>query len=105
MKRRDSLGHSAVTAAGLTVFGRPELPHGVLSRVAHGHLGKNVAYQTRTPESWTAMDVCGGESPCFTCGTVGDNNNGQPTPSNAVAHGCPEIRHRGMPVIDTVRSR
>jgi TldD protein len=36
MKRRDFLRHTAVTAAGLTVFTRPELLHGVLSPVAHG---------------------------------------------------------------------
>jgi TldD protein len=64
---------------------------------------KDVAYQIRTPEFWNAMDLCGGESTYFTYGTVGDGK-GQPSQSNAVSHGCPATRHRGITVINTARS-
>ncbi len=43
MKRRDFIRHSAVAAAGLTVFPRPELLHGVLSPVAHGPVVQDAA--------------------------------------------------------------
>lgn len=63
---------------------------------------KDVAYQIRTPEFWNAMDLCGGESTYFMYGTVGDAK-GQPAQSNAVTHGCPATRHRGITVINTAR--
>jgi TldD protein len=36
MRRRDFLRHSAIAAAGMSVIGRPEALHGILSPVAHG---------------------------------------------------------------------
>jgi TldD protein len=64
---------------------------------------KDVAYQIRTPEFWNAMDLCGGESTYFMYGTFGDGK-GQPAQSNAISHGCPATRHRGVTVINTARS-
>jgi TldD protein len=64
---------------------------------------KDVAYQIRTPEFWNAMDLCGGPSTYEMYGTVGDGK-GQPSQSNAVTHGCPATRHRGITVINTARS-
>ncbi len=63
---------------------------------------KDVAYQIRTPEFWNAMDLAGGESTYFMYGTTGDAK-GQPSQSNAVSHGCPATRHRGITVINTAR--
>jgi TldD protein len=63
---------------------------------------KDVAYQHRTPDFWNALDRIGGPSTYHLGGTPGDGK-GQPTQSNAVTHGCPVARFRGIPVINTAR--
>ncbi len=63
---------------------------------------KDVAYQIRTPEFWGAMDLLGGESTYLLGGSFGDAK-GQPSQSNAITHGCPVTRHRGIAVINTGR--
>jgi TldD protein len=63
---------------------------------------KDVAYQMRTPEFWNAMDGLGGRSAYFMGGSFFDGK-GQPSQSNAVSHGCPPTRHRGINVINTGR--
>ena len=63
---------------------------------------KDVAYQMRTPEFWNAMDMIGGKDSYWLWGAFGDAK-GQPTQANAVSHGCPPTRHRGINVINTGR--
>ena len=63
---------------------------------------KDVAYQMRTPEFWNGMDLIGGPSTYFVGGSFNDGK-GQPSQSNAVSHGCPAARFRGVNVINTGR--
>jgi TldD protein len=63
---------------------------------------KDVAYQIRTPEFWNSLDLLGGESTYELGGTFNDGK-GQPSQSNAVSHGCPAARFRGVSVINTGR--
>jgi TldD protein len=63
---------------------------------------KDVAYQLRTPEFWNSMDMIGGRSTYFAGGSFFDGK-GQPSQSNAVSHGCPVARFRGVNVINTGR--
>ena len=63
---------------------------------------KDVAYQMRTPEFWNSMDLIGGPSTYFVGGSFNDGK-GQPSQSNAVSHGCPPARFRGVNVINTGR--
>jgi TldD protein len=64
---------------------------------------KDVAYQMRTPEFWNAMDMIGGKDSYWLWGAFGDAK-GQPSQSNAVSHGCPPTRHRGINIINTGRN-
>ncbi|CAN5875296.1 TldD/PmbA family protein [soil metagenome] len=68
-----------------------------------GRMLKDVAYQIRTPEFWNSLDLIGGKSSYFMGGAFNDGK-GQPSQSNAVSHGCPPSRHRGVEVINTGRS-
>jgi TldD protein len=63
---------------------------------------KDVAYQMRTPEFWNSMDLIGGRSTYFVGGSFNDGK-GQPSQANAVSHGCPPARFRGVNVINTGR--
>jgi TldD protein len=63
---------------------------------------KDVAYQIRTPEFWSSMDLIGGPSTYEFGGTFGDGK-GQPSQSNSISHGCPVTRHRDVTVINTGR--
>jgi len=64
---------------------------------------KDVAYQMRTPEFWSSMDMIGGKRSYFMGGANGDGK-GQPAQSNAVSHGCVPSRFRQVNVINTGRS-
>ena len=64
---------------------------------------KDVAYQIRTPEFWSAMDMIGGKGSYVLGGAFGDAK-GQPSQSNAVSHGCVPTRHRQINVINTGRN-
>ncbi len=64
---------------------------------------KDVAYQMRTPDFWNAMDMLGGASSYELGGTFNDGK-GQPSQANAVSHGCPPTRFRGINVINTGRT-
>jgi len=78
----------------------------VFWRIRNGRITgmlKDVAYQIRTPEFWNALDGIGGPSTYFLGGANGDAK-GQPSQSNAISHGCPVTRHRGITVINTGRS-
>jgi TldD protein len=61
---------------------------------------RDLAYQIRTPEFWNSMDAVGGPSTYQLGGTFNDGK-GQPSQSNAVSHGCPAARFRGVNVIRT----
>jgi TldD protein len=63
---------------------------------------KDVAYQARTPDFWNAMDMIGGTSSYQMNGTFSDGK-GQPGQSNAVSHGCPPARFKGINVLNTGR--
>ena len=63
---------------------------------------KDVAYQIRTPEFWNAMDMIGGKRSYELGGSYFDGK-GQPSQVNAVSHGSPPTRHRGITVINTGR--
>ncbi|HTE44443.1 MAG TPA: TldD/PmbA family protein [Gemmatimonadaceae bacterium] len=64
---------------------------------------KDVAYQMRTPEFWSSMDMIGGKRSYFLGGANGDGK-GQPAQSNAVSHGCVPSRFRQVNVINTGRT-
>jgi TldD protein len=77
----------------------------VFREIRNGRVGgmlKDVAYQIRTPEFWNGMDLLGGPSTYSVGGTFNDGK-GQPAQSNAVSHGCPPARFRGVTVINTGR--
>lgn len=65
---------------------------------------KDVAYQARTPDFWNAMDMIGGRASYQMNGTFSDGK-GQPGQSNAVSHGCPPARFKGINVLNTGRDR
>jgi TldD protein len=79
----------------------------VFYEIRNGRLAgmlKDVTYQARTPEFWNSMDLIGGARSYFLGGSFGDGK-GQPGQSNAVSHGCPPARFRGVNVINTGRQR
>ncbi len=61
---------------------------------------KDVAYQSRTTDFWNACDALGGEKTYLLPGTFNDGK-GEPGQSNAVSHGCPVARFRGINVLNT----
>jgi len=61
---------------------------------------KDVAYGGRTPEFWNSLDLLGGPRSYALGGTFYDGK-GQPSQSNAVSHGCPPARFRGVSVVNT----
>jgi len=64
---------------------------------------RDVAYQARTTDFWNSMDLIGGPSTYRVGGTFFDGK-GQPSQSNAVSHGCPIARFRGVNILNTGRS-
>ncbi len=63
---------------------------------------KDVAYQSRTPDFWNAMDMIGGPGSYELHGSFFDGK-GQPGQINAVGHGCPPARFQNVNVINTGR--
>ena len=65
-----------------------------------GAMVADVAYQSRTPDFWQACDALGDQS---TWRNVGLNRDGKGEPGqiNAMSHGCPAARFRGITVIRT----
>jgi TldD protein len=61
---------------------------------------RDVAYQSRTTDFWGACDGLGGQSTYLLPGTFNDGK-GEPGQSNAVSHGCPSARFRGINVLNT----
>ena len=65
-----------------------------------GAMIADVAYQSRTPDFWQACDLLGDQA---TWQNVGLNRDGKGEPGqiNAMSHGCPASRFRGITVIRT----
>jgi TldD protein len=61
---------------------------------------RDVAYQSNTLEFWRSCDVIGGADSFELHGTMHDGK-GEPGQSNAVSHGCPPARFRGVNVLNT----
>ena len=61
---------------------------------------RDVAYQSRTTDFWNACDALGGQSTYLLPGTFNDGK-GEPGQSNAVSHGCPVARFRGINILNT----
>ena len=65
-----------------------------------GRLLRDVAYQAITPEFWNACDGLGGPQ-TYALGGAYYDGKGQPGQTNAVSHGCPPARFRGVNVLNT----
>jgi TldD protein len=65
---------------------------------------RDVAYQSRTPDFWAACDGLGGPKTYALGGSFFDGK-GEPSQSNAVSHGCPVTRFRGINVLNTAARR
>ena len=63
---------------------------------------RDVAYQARTPDFWNACDALGGPASYEVGGSFYDGK-GEPGQVNAVSHGCPPARFRGIHVLNTAR--
>ena len=61
---------------------------------------RDVAYQSRTTDFWGACDALGGRDTYRLGGSFNDGK-GEPGQSNAVSHGCPIARFRGINVLNT----
>jgi TldD protein len=63
---------------------------------------RDVAYQSRSPEFWSACDAICDASAYYVGGSFYDGK-GEPSQSNAVSHGCSTARFRGVSIINTSR--
>lgn len=61
---------------------------------------RDVAYQSRTTDFWNSCDGLGGRATYELGGSFNDGK-GEPGQSNAVSHGCPPARFRGVNVLNT----
>jgi TldD protein len=71
--------------------------------IRNGKIGgmlRDVAYQARTTDFWSACDGLGGPETYELGGTFNDGK-GEPGQSNAVSHGCPIARFRQINVLNT----
>ena len=72
-------------------------------KIENGRLAgmlRDVAYQANTLDFWRACDAVGGPDAYEVYGSYNDGK-GQPGQSNAVSHGCPPARFRGVRVLPT----
>jgi TldD protein len=65
---------------------------------------RSTAYQANTLDFWRSCDLVGGPESFELHGTINDGK-GEPTQSNAVSHGCPPARFRGVTILDTDAGR
>jgi len=71
--------------------------------IKHGKVGQqiaDVAYQSRTPDFWSACDGIGGEAIWENVGLNSDGK-GEPQQINAMSHGCAPARFRQINVLKT----
>ncbi len=64
------------------------------------HALKDVGYQSSSPEFWSSLDLLGGPSEWMMGGAL-DDGKGEPEQSNAVSHGCPPARFKGVNILNT----
>ncbi len=69
-----------------------------------GGMLRDVAYQSRTTDFWNSCDGLGGKNTYELGGSFSDAK-GEPTQLNAVSHGCPVARFRGVNVLNTATRR
>jgi TldD protein len=69
-----------------------------------GEMLRDVAYQSRTTDFWNSCDGLGGQATYELGGSFSDGK-GEPTQLNAVSHGCPVARFRGVNVLNTAARR
>ena len=74
-----------------------EIKHGKKARMV-----KDVAYHANTLDFWAACDAIGGPA-TWQLGGAMDDGKGEPEQLNAVSHGCPAARFRGIDIVDTNR--
>jgi TldD protein len=60
---------------------------------------RDVAYQSNSIEFWNSCDMIGGEKSWELHGTLHDGK-GEPGQSNAVSHGCPPARFKGVNILN-----
>ncbi len=60
---------------------------------------RDVAYQSNSIEFWNSCDMIGGEKSWELHGTLWDGK-GEPGQSNAVSHGCPPARFKGVNILN-----
>jgi TldD protein len=60
---------------------------------------RDVAYQSNSLEFWRSCDLLGGPKTWEMNGTMWDGK-GEPSQSNAVSHGCPPARFRGVEILN-----
>jgi TldD protein len=60
---------------------------------------RDVAYQANTPQFWSSCDMLGGPKSWEMHGTLWDGK-GEPQQVNAVSHGCPPARFRGIDILN-----
>jgi TldD protein len=60
---------------------------------------RDVAYQSSSVEFWNSCDMLGGPKTWEMNGTMWDGK-GEPAQANAVSHGCPPARFRGVDIIN-----
>ena len=60
---------------------------------------RDVAYQANTPQFWGSCDMIGGPKTWEMHGTLWDGK-GEPQQANAVSHGCPPARFRGIDILN-----
>jgi TldD protein len=71
--------------------------------IVNGKVGamlRDVAYQSRTTDFWSACDRLGGPD-TYKLGGAFSDGKGEPTQSSRVSHGCPVARFRGITVLNT----
>jgi TldD protein len=64
---------------------------------------RDVAYQARTPEFWSSMDLVGGASAYWMGGSFSDGK-GEPSQLSSVSHGCVPARFRDVRILNTERT-
>jgi TldD protein len=61
---------------------------------------RDVAYQANSVDFWRSCDMLGGKKSWWLGGAIHDGK-GEPMQSNAVSHGCPPARFRGVNIVNT----
>ena len=68
------------------------------------HALRDVAYQSNTPEFWGSCDMLGGPR-AFRLNGAFNDGKGEPAQIQAVSHGCPPARFRGVNILNASTGR